>query len=54
MSCMYRTWRKNIFSKLRKTIIEYIEIKNLNEYYRDYIIKYADKIIINSNLLNCL
>jgi hypothetical protein len=54
MSCMYRTWRKNIFSKLRKTIIEYIEIKNLNEYYRDYVIKYADKIIINSNLLNFL
>ena len=52
--CMVRTWRKTIFTKLRKTVIRYVEKQNLNEYYIDYIIKYADKIIINCSLLNNL
>ena len=54
ISSMVRSWRKTIFTKLRKTIIQYIEMQNLNEYYTTYIIKYADKIIINCSLLNDL
>jgi hypothetical protein len=43
-----RNWRKATFTKLRKNVLQYIELFDIDEYYRDYIIKYADKIIINS------